>query len=55
MDAPWTVVRSDDKKRARLNAMRCVLSQLDYTNKSTTLDLTPDPLIIQPATQAMDC
>ena len=55
MDAPWTVVRSDDKKRARLNAMRYVLSQLDYTNKSTTLDLTPDPLIILPATQAMDC
>ena len=55
MDAPWTVVRSDDKKRARLNTMREVLNRLDYTNKSTDLDLTPDPLIIQPATQAMDC
>lgn len=32
--APWTVVRSDDKKRARLNAMRYVLSQFDYTNKN---------------------
>jgi hypothetical protein len=49
------VVRSDDKKRARLNTMRHVLNQLDYTNKSTSLDLTPDPLIIQPATQSMDC
>ena len=55
MDAPWTVVRSDDKKRARLNTMREVLNRLDYTNKSTEHDLTPDPLIIQPATQAMDC
>ena len=55
MDAPWTVVRSDDKKRARLNTMREVLNRLDYTNKSDELDLTPDPLIIQPATQAMDC
>ncbi|WP_419813614.1 polyphosphate kinase 2 [Bacterioplanoides sp.] len=55
MDAPWTVVRSDDKKRARLNTMREVLNRLDYTNKSQELDLTPDPLIIQPATQAMDC
>ncbi|WP_225672096.1 polyphosphate kinase 2 [Thalassolituus marinus] len=55
MDAPWTVVRSDDKKRARLNTMRYVLSQLDYTNKSDSLNLDPDPLIIQPATQSMDC
>ncbi|WP_420590446.1 polyphosphate kinase 2 [Bacterioplanoides sp.] len=55
MDAPWTVVRSDDKKRARLNTMREVLNRLDYTNKAPDLDLTPDPLIIQPATQAMDC
>lgn len=32
-DAPWTVVRSDDKRRARLNAIRHVLHGLDYTNK----------------------
>ncbi|UOA27444.1 polyphosphate kinase 2 [Pseudosulfitobacter sp. DSM 107133] len=31
--APWTVVRSDDKRRARLAAIRCVLHGLDYTNK----------------------
>jgi len=30
---PWTIVRSDDKKRARLNAIRTVLHGLDYTNK----------------------
>lgn len=54
-DAPWTVVRSDDKKRARLNAMRYVLNQLDYTHKSASLDLQPDPLIIQAACQAADC
>jgi polyphosphate kinase 2 (PPK2 family) len=28
--APWTIVRSDDKRRARLNAIRTVLSGLDY-------------------------
>ena len=33
--APWTVIRSDDKKRARLNAMRYVLSLFDYENKSS--------------------
>ncbi|WP_415402737.1 polyphosphate kinase 2 [Tateyamaria sp. SN3-11] len=31
--APWTIVRSDDKKRARLNAIRTVLHGLDYANK----------------------
>ena len=33
-DAPWTVIKSDCKKRARLNAMRYVLHKLPYTNKS---------------------
>ncbi len=32
-DAPWTVVRSDDKKRARVNAIRSVLQDLDYPDK----------------------
>ncbi|WP_293449273.1 polyphosphate kinase 2 [Planktotalea sp.] len=32
--APWTVIRSDDKRRARLSAMRHVLDQFDYTNKN---------------------
>ena len=31
--APWTVVRSDDKKRARVNAIKSVLQHLDYPNK----------------------
>lgn len=31
--APWTIIRSDDKRRARLNAIRTVLHSLDYTNK----------------------
>ena len=45
-DAPWTVVKSDDKKRARINAMRFILGQLDYPNKNEAIDLTPDPLIV---------
>ncbi len=32
-DSPWTVIKSNDKKRARLNAMRYVLHRLPYTNK----------------------
>jgi len=48
-DAPWTLIKSDDKKRARLNALRHVLSQLPYPDANPDLDLTPDPLIVQPA------
>ncbi|EAQ03334.1 polyphosphate kinase 2, putative [Pseudooceanicola batsensis HTCC2597] len=43
--APWTIVRSDDKKRARIAAMRHVLSQLDYSRKTPKAVGTPDPLI----------
>ena len=32
--APWTVIKSDDKKRARLNCMRYVLRQLPYRNEA---------------------
>lgn len=44
--APWTVVKSNDKKRARIEAMRWVLAQFDYPGKDTSLIGTPDPLII---------
>ena len=33
--APWTIIRSNDKRRARLNAIRHFLQQLDYTGKNT--------------------
>jgi len=45
-DAPWTVVKSDDKKRARINAMRFVLNQLDYPGKDKTIACAPNPLIV---------
>jgi polyphosphate kinase 2 len=45
-DAPWTVVKSDCKKRARLNAMRFVLNSLDYANKDKRVVSPPDPLIV---------
>ena len=44
--APWTVVKSNDKKRARLEAMRWVLSRFDYPNKDHHVVGTPDPRII---------
>ncbi|WP_336032922.1 polyphosphate kinase 2 [Geodermatophilus sp. FMUSA9-8] len=47
--APWTVVRANDKKRARLEAMRHVLSVLDYTGRRGDVVGTPDPLVVVPA------
>ena len=44
--APWTVVKSNDKKRARINAMRHVLSKFDYDNKDHEVVGRPDPLIV---------
>ncbi len=40
--APWTIIRSDDKRRARLEAIRHVLSRLDYPGKNTRALGTPD-------------
>ena len=49
-DAPWTVVKSNDKKRARLEAMRYVLSPGRRTRAGTTpWSAMPDPLIVGPA------
>jgi polyphosphate kinase 2 len=45
-DAPWTVIKSNDKKRARLNCMRHFLSSLDYPDKDTNVVGQPDPLIV---------
>ncbi|MFF3420398.1 polyphosphate kinase 2 [Streptomyces sp. NPDC002698] len=47
--APWTVVKSNDKRRARLEAMRSLLARIDYTSKNTEAVGTPDPLIVGPA------
>jgi polyphosphate kinase 2 len=44
--APWTVVKSNDKKRARLEAMRYVLSRFDYPGKDAEIAREPDPLIV---------
>jgi len=46
--APWTVVKSNDKKRARIGAMRFVLSQFDYPRRDDSVVGSPDPLIVDP-------
>ncbi|MCB2130325.1 MAG: polyphosphate kinase 2 [Rhodobacteraceae bacterium] len=44
-DAPWVIIKSNDKKRARLNCMRHFLSSLDYPDKDPAVAAPPDPLI----------
>jgi polyphosphate kinase 2 (PPK2 family) len=52
--APWTVVKSNDKKRGRIAALRWVLSTLDYTAKDPDVVSTPDPLIVGPPAQVYE-
>jgi polyphosphate kinase 2 len=46
--APWTVVKSNDKKRARLEAMRHILEQFDYPGKDPAVVGSPDRKVIGP-------
>ncbi|MDO9525702.1 MAG: polyphosphate kinase 2, partial [Gemmobacter sp.] len=45
-DAPWVIVKSNDKKRARLNCMRHFLSTIDYPDKDVDAIGQPDLLIV---------
>ncbi len=53
-DAPWTVIKSDDKKRARLNCMQHFLSKLDYPDKDRHVVHGPDPLIVGTPSQVIE-
>ena len=44
-DAPWTIIKSDDKKRARLACMQHFLSALPYPDREASVVTGPDPLI----------
>ncbi len=45
-DAPWTIIKSNDKKRARLNCIRHFLWNLPYPNKDESAVKAPDPLLV---------
>ncbi|MBJ3775437.1 polyphosphate kinase 2 [Acuticoccus mangrovi] len=45
-EAPWSVVRADDKRRARLATQRIVLSAIDYAGRSEKVVTKPDPAIV---------
>jgi polyphosphate kinase 2 (PPK2 family) len=44
--APWTVIRSDDKHKARLNVMKVILDAVPYERRDTGLDFVPDPKVV---------
>lgn len=50
---PWTIIKSDDKKRARLNSMQHFLSELDYPDKDQAVVSGPDPLIVGSPSQVL--
>jgi polyphosphate kinase 2 len=52
--APWTVIKSNDKKRARLAAMRHALSVVDYDGKDADAVGTPDPQIVGSAADVLE-
>ncbi|MDX1555922.1 MAG: polyphosphate kinase 2 [Xanthomonadales bacterium] len=52
-DAPWTIIKSDDKKRARLNSMQYFLASLDYPKKNKRVVTGPDPLIVGSPSQVI--
>jgi polyphosphate kinase 2 len=45
-DAPWVIIKAEDKMRARLQAMRYVLDQFDYEGRDLSDCTEPDPLIL---------
>jgi hypothetical protein len=44
--APWTIVRSRDKQRARVNAMKVILNAVDYDGRDAHLDWVPDHRVV---------
>ena len=53
-DAPWTTIRSDDKKRARLACMQHFLSNVSYPEKDEDVVGVPDPLLVGRGRQILD-
>lgn len=51
--SPWTVIKSDDKKRARLAAMRKLLASIPYANRDDSVVGEPDPLLVASASEVL--
>jgi polyphosphate kinase len=49
--APWTIVNSNEKRRARLESIRHILHSVPYDNKEPTVVHAPDPRVVRPASE----
>ena len=49
--APWLIIRSNDKERARVNTMKAILNAVDYKDRDPDLDFSPDPRIVVPGAE----
>ncbi|MFN8036838.1 MAG: polyphosphate kinase 2 [Acidimicrobiia bacterium] len=54
IDAPWTVIRSEDKHHARLNAMRVILDAVAYEDRDPHLDFVPDSKLVLSGAQELE-
>jgi len=52
--APWTIVRADNKHRARLNAIKVILNSVDYERRNEALDYTPDPNVVHSGAEELE-
>jgi polyphosphate kinase 2 len=50
-DAPWAIINSNEKRRARINSIRHVLSSLEYASKDPEVARPPDPRVARPANE----
>lgn len=53
-ETPWVVIKSDDKKRARINCLRHFLTLLEYPEKNAQVACAPDPLLVGPAAKVVE-
>ena len=51
--APWTIIKSDDKKRARINCMLHLLNEVPHAERDTKVVNPPDPLIVGGVAQVL--
>jgi polyphosphate kinase 2 len=52
--SPWTIIRSNSKPKARLNAMKVILNSVDYDDRNPDLDFSVDPEIVYTGREELD-
>lgn len=52
-DSPWTIIRSNNKHLARLNAIKVILNSVPYEHIDSTLEYTPDPRVVVTGTREL--